>query len=239
MPGQGDFPLARIRGGGDAHRLPGLLVARDLQRPLPRGAPPPAWRSMATARCSCWTTAPAAGSSRRLRRRMPPPVTVERVAFIEFAASDEEAEALGAMLGALGFRAHRPAQAQSGDALDAGRHQPHRQLRSGGLRPQLRQPARRLGVRHRPCRAQCARGHAPRRGAGRSRASRRPWVPTRCRSPACARVGGSLLYFIESGTEEQVWAQEFVPLPACGAAAAGSGCAASTTSRRPCATRSS
>ena len=27
-------------------------------------------------------------------------------------------------------------------------------------------------------------------------------------------VGGSLLYFIESGTEEQVWEQEFVPAPA-------------------------
>ena len=102
MPGQGDFPLVdwaeaiwrtgydgwwsleifndRFRAGSargvaqDGHRA--LLAMRDAVARRPRA-----------------TIAP----------EMPPPVATERVSFIEFAASHDEADALGLMLAALGF----------------------------------------------------------------------------------------------------------------------------------------
>jgi 4-hydroxyphenylpyruvate dioxygenase len=138
---------------------------------------------------------------------------VERVAFIEFAASDEEAEALGAMLGALGFRATGQHKRKAvtrwtqGDINLIVNCDPDGFARNFDSLHGASACAIGLGVRNVPEAMRRAEALAiPRftQAVG----------PDEMQIPSVRAVGGSLLYFIESGTEEQVWAQEFLPLPA-------------------------
>ena len=102
MPGQGDFPLAEFVAA--IHRLGydgywSLEIFNDRFRRGPRAA----WPSTASVRCGCckirWRSARVRRSRPRCRRGS----MCNGVEFIEFAANDEEAQALGSMLSALGF----------------------------------------------------------------------------------------------------------------------------------------
>ena len=118
------------------------------------------------------------------------------------------------MLTALGFVAVSAAPPQGRDALAAGRHQHRHELRARRARAQLRRGARRVGLRARPeGRRTCPPPwRAP--SSSRSRVSCRPSGPTRCKIPSVKGVGGSLIYFIEEGSAEEVWHHEFTqPVP--------------------------
>ena len=132
----------------------------------------------------------------------PHAVDVKGVEFIEFAASDDEANALGGMLTALGFAPVAQPSQQGGDALDTKRHQSGRQQRARGFCQQFRRRARRIGLRDGPAGGRCPR---------------RPWHvlkalgiarfeqavgPDEMEIPGVRGVGGSLIYFIEDGSED-------------------------------------
>jgi 4-hydroxyphenylpyruvate dioxygenase len=139
---------------------------------------------------------------------MPPRVLVKGVEFIEFAASNEEAEALGAMLGALGF-------------APTGRHRSKAVTRwqQGGINIVLNtEPegfAHSFDIVHGA--SVCAIGlritdvpAALERAKALGIAQFTQAVgPDEMQIPSVRGVGGSLLYFIEEGSEGAVWATEF------------------------------
>lgn len=210
MPGQGDLPLAewaaeifrigydgywsleifndRFRAGSasgvaiDGHRS--LIALRDEVARRPRAAIAPT---------------------------MPAPVRADRVAFLEFAASGDEADALGAMLATLGFVA-------------VGRHRRKQvtRWRQGEINIVLnREPegfAHSFDIVHGA--SVCAIGLAVEDVAGAmARADGLGIVrfgqaigPDEMQIPSVRGVGGSLIYFIERGSEDAVWANEFVPI---------------------------
>ncbi|MBK6672283.1 MAG: sugar phosphate isomerase/epimerase and 4-hydroxyphenylpyruvate domain-containing protein [Gammaproteobacteria bacterium] len=211
MPGQGDFPLAEfaaavLRTGYQGYWS--LEIFNDRFRAASTaGVALDGYRSLQLLDDS---------AGRRLRPpatpKMPSPVAVERVAFIEFAASDEEAVALGSMLGALGFQ-------------PTGHHK--RKLVTRWTQGDINlivncDPdgfARNFDSVHGA--SVCAIGLAVRNVPEAMRRAEALAIPRFTQAvgpdemqiPSVRAVGGSLLYFIEAGTEEQVWAQEFVPLP--------------------------
>jgi 4-hydroxyphenylpyruvate dioxygenase len=139
---------------------------------------------------------------------MPPRVSVKGVEFIEFAASDEEAEALGAMLGALGFaptanhRNKAVTRWQQGTINIVLNTEPEGFAHSFdivhgasvcaiGLRvtdvPAALERARALGI------AQFSQAVGP----------------GEMQIPSVRGVGGSLLYFIADGSQANIWETEF------------------------------
>jgi 4-hydroxyphenylpyruvate dioxygenase len=139
---------------------------------------------------------------------MPPRVDVKGVAFIEFAASDAEAEALGNMLSALGFAAtarHRSKAVtrwQQGDINIVINCEPE------GL-------AHSYDIVHGA--SVCAFGL---RVAGVAEAMKRAaalGIPRfdqavaadEMQIPSVRGVGGSLIYFVEDGSDAAMWANEF------------------------------
>ena len=133
MPGQGDLPLAEFAEAIHAHRLSGLLVARDIQRPVSRRL----GHGVARGRVP-FAAAPAGPSGVAAARAdqappMPSRANVDGVEFIEFAASDEEAQALGTHARGAGLRADCAPSPQGRHALAAGRHQYRHQLRAGRI----------------------------------------------------------------------------------------------------------
>ena len=212
MPGQGDFPLvefaaAVMRTGYQGYWS--LEIFNDRFRAASTaGVALDGYRSLQLL---------DDGAGRRLKPpappKMPPPVSVERVAFIEFAASDEEAEALGAMLGALGFSATGQHKRKAVTRWTQGNINLIVNCDPDGF-------ARNFDSLHGA--SVCAIGLAVRNvpeALRRAEALAIPRFmqavgPDEMQIPSVRAVGGSLLYFIESGTEEQVWAQEFVPVPA-------------------------
>ncbi|MES2443212.1 MAG: TIM barrel protein [Pseudomonadota bacterium] len=153
---------------------------------------------------------------------MPPRVSAERVAFVEFAANDEEAAALGTMLTTLGFRAigrHRSKAVerwnQGGVNLVVNR-EPEGFAHSFDMMHGASVCAIGLSVRDVPS--------AMARAAALSIPQFSQSVgPGEMQIPSVRGVGGSLIYFIEAGSEEAVWAAEF---EAVGEAGAGIGLAA-------------
>jgi 4-hydroxyphenylpyruvate dioxygenase len=164
MPGQGDFPLAEfaaavLRTGYQGYWS--LEIFNDRFRAASTaGVALDGYRSLQLLDDS---------AGRRLRPpatpKMPSPVAVERVAFIEFAASDEEAVALGSMLGALGFQPTGHHKRKLVTRWTQGDINLIVNCDPDGLRAQLRQRARCVRLRHWTGRARCARGHATGRGA--------------------------------------------------------------------------
>lgn len=140
--------------------------------------------------------------------QMPPPVVSERIAFIEFAASHEEAAALGQMLASLGFRA-------------AGQHRRKDVTRwcQGEINIVVNSEpegfAHSFDIMHGA--SVCALGLVVDDVAaalGRARALNVPLFeqavgPDEMELPGVRAVGGSLLHFIASGQEDAVWAHEF------------------------------
>jgi 4-hydroxyphenylpyruvate dioxygenase len=139
---------------------------------------------------------------------MPPRVNVKGVEFIEFAASDEEADALGAMLSALGFaptakhRSKAVTRWQQGDINIVINCEPE------GL-------AHSYDIVHGA--SVCAIGL---RVAGVAAAIERAGTlgvqkfeqavgPGEMQIPSVRGVGGSLIYFVEDGNERAMWDHEF------------------------------
>ena len=139
---------------------------------------------------------------------LPPRVTVTGVEFIEFAASDEEAEALGAMLTALGFsptgkhRSKAVTHWQQGDINIVLNTEPEGFAHSFDIVHGASVCAIGLRVSKMPAALERARalGIAQfRQAVG----------PDEMQIPSVRGVGGSLLYFTEAGTEDEMWAAEF------------------------------
>jgi 4-hydroxyphenylpyruvate dioxygenase len=143
-----------------------------------------------------------------IKATIPPRVSVKGVEFIEFAASDEEAQALGTMLSALGFvptakhRRKAVTRWQQGNVNIVMNCEPEGLAHSFdavhgasvcaiGLRiddvPAALVRAERLAI---PKFAQAV-------------------GPEELQIPSVKGVGGSLIYFIEDGTEAAVWHHEF------------------------------
>jgi 4-hydroxyphenylpyruvate dioxygenase len=139
---------------------------------------------------------------------MPPRVTVKGVEFIEFAASDEEADALGTMLAALGFapvgrhRSKTVTRWQQGGINIVFNTEPEGFAHSFDIVHGASVCA--IGLRVTDVPAALKRAEAL--GIAQfSQAVGRDEMQI----PSVRGVGGSLLYFIEDGGEAAVWANEF------------------------------
>ncbi|MEG3085987.1 bifunctional sugar phosphate isomerase/epimerase/4-hydroxyphenylpyruvate dioxygenase family protein [Sphingomonas sp. PB4P5] len=142
---------------------------------------------------------------------MPPRVAVRGVEFLEFAAGEEEAEQLGAMLTALGFR-------------PVGRHRRKAvtRWRQGGINLVVNSEsegfAHSFDLLHGA--SVCAIGLRVGDVAGamaRAKALKidrfeQAVAPDEMQIPSVRAVGGSLLYFVADGAQEAMWAVEFEPL---------------------------
>jgi 4-hydroxyphenylpyruvate dioxygenase len=205
MPGQGDFALAEfaeaiLKTGYDGYWS--LEIFNDRFRAgSASGVALDGHRSLKLMHDMASRTAPT----------MPPRVDVKGVSFIEFAASDEEADALGAMLAALGF-------------APVGRHRSKAvtRWRQGDINLIVNcEPdgfARSFDIVHGA--SVCAIGLSVVNVEGALKRAEALSVPQFSQSvgpeemqiPSVRGVGGSLIYFIEAGGEAAVWAHEFVPI---------------------------
>jgi 4-hydroxyphenylpyruvate dioxygenase len=152
-----------------------------------------------------------------VRAAMPPRVDVRGVEFIEFAASEEEAEALGGMIARLGFRPvaqHRRKAVtrwQQGDINLVMNCEPEGLAHNFDAVHGASVCA--IGLRVRDVPAALARAAALR--IPRYEQAVRP---DEMQIPSVRGVGGSLVYFIEDGTQASVWTHEFsAGPPQCGA----------------------
>jgi len=210
MPGQGDFPLtdfaeAVVRAGYDGYWSLEIFndrfragsatsVARDGLRSLHYLRDAAARRPRSSARPT-----------------LPPPVAVKGVEFIEFAASGAEAEALGVMLGALGFQ-----------AVGAHRSKAVTRWRQGGVNLVINSEpdgfAHSFDMLHGA--SVCAIGLRVADVAGALARAGDLGVaqfgqavgPDEMQIPSVRGLGGSLIYLIEDGGQEAVWRHEFTPL---------------------------
>jgi 4-hydroxyphenylpyruvate dioxygenase len=207
MPGQGDFPLTdfaeaihkigyngywsleifndRFRAGSasgvavDGYRS--LQLMHDFVASRPRNAVVP---------------------------EMPPRVVVKGVAFIEFTASDAEAEALGGMLSALGFAAtarHRSKAVtrwQQGDINIVINCEPEGLAHSYDIVHGASVCA--IGLRVIGVASSMERAAA----LGIARFEQAV-ASDEMQIPSVRGVGGSLIYFVEDGSEAAMWANEF------------------------------
>ncbi len=139
---------------------------------------------------------------------MPPRVDVKGVEFIEFAASDEEADALGAMLVALGFSATAKHRSKAVTRWQQGEINIVINCEPEGL-------AHSYDIVHGA--SVCAVGL---RVSGVDAAIERAGMlgvqkyeqavgPDEMQIPSVRGVGGSLIYFVEDGTESVMWSHEF------------------------------
>jgi len=143
-----------------------------------------------------------------IKPAMPPRVYVRGVEFIEFAANDEEAHALGAMLGALGFvptskhRRKAVTRWQQGDINIVLNCEPEGLAHSFDAVHGASVCAIGLTVDDVPA----ALARAEHLAIPRFSES---VGPEELQIPSVKGVGGSLIYFIEAGTEAAVWRHEF------------------------------
>ncbi|WP_019052508.1 bifunctional sugar phosphate isomerase/epimerase/4-hydroxyphenylpyruvate dioxygenase family protein [Sphingobium xenophagum] len=207
MPGQGDFPLTDYatqlqRIGYDGYWSLEIFNDRFRQGSC-TGVALDGHRSLIALKDNVGRQPRAAA-----RPTLTPRVTPTRIAFIEFAADDTEAQALKQTLTQLGFAA-------------VGRHRRKAVERwsQGGINIVInREPdgfARSFDVVHGS--SVCAIGLVvPDVAAALARAKalsipdfEQSVGPGELRIPAVRGVGGSLIYFIEAGSEETVWDKEF------------------------------
>lgn len=139
---------------------------------------------------------------------MPPRVDVSGVEFIEFAASDAEADALGVMLTALGFRPtarHRRKDVvrwQQGDINIVVNSDPEGLAHSFDVVHGASVCA--IGLRVSDPAAALDRA-----GALGIQKFDQAVGPDEIQMPSVRGVGGSLVYFIKQGAQAEVWAHEF------------------------------
>jgi len=207
MPGQGDFPLAEFaeaihRIGYDGYWS--LEIFNDRFRAgSASGVAVDGFRSLQLLHDQV-----AQRPRAPIKATMPPRVDVRGVEFIEFAASDEEAQALGGMLSALGFtptathRRKAVTRWQQGDINIVMNCEPEGFAHS-------------YDVVHGA--SVCALGlRVDNVAAALERAERLEIAhftqavgPQEMQIPSVKGVGGSLVYFIEEGTQGEVWEHEF------------------------------
>jgi 4-hydroxyphenylpyruvate dioxygenase len=155
-----------------------------------------------------------------IARSMPPRVDVKGVEFLEFAAGEEEAEALGAMLGALGFapvarhRSKAVTHWVQGSINLVVNCEPDGFAHSFDLVHGASVCA--IGLRVDDVSAAMARAEA----LAIARFDQAVG-PDEMQIPSVRGVGGSLIYFIENGKEADVWSHEFPTVVDGGAAALG------------------
>ncbi|UYQ73108.1 sugar phosphate isomerase/epimerase and 4-hydroxyphenylpyruvate domain-containing protein [Pelagibacterium flavum] len=143
---------------------------------------------------------------------MPPPIAVQGVEFIEFAANETEAEDLKAMLASMGF-AHK------------GRHiAKHVDLyRNGGVNIVINTEregfAHSAYLMHGTCvcdiglKVEDARATVERARALGAEPFEQPVGPGELKIPAIRGVGGGLMHFVDGKTElARVWETEFTPV---------------------------
>jgi 4-hydroxyphenylpyruvate dioxygenase len=139
---------------------------------------------------------------------MPPRVDVKGVEFIEFTASDEEADALSAMLVALGFSAtakHRSKAVtrwQQGDINIVINCEPEGLAHSYDIVHGASVCA--IGLRVEGVSAAIERA-----GALGVQKFEQAVSPDEMQIPSVRGVGGSLIYFVEDGSERAMWDHEF------------------------------
>lgn len=142
---------------------------------------------------------------------MPPRVNITDVEFIEFATTEEEAGPLGTMLATMGFE-------------PVGRHvsKAVTRWRQGGINIVLNSETEGFAHSHSIVHGASACALALRvrdvpAALDRAKALHVPRFdqavgPGEMNIPGVRGVGGSLIYFIEEGTQEQVWRNDFLPL---------------------------
>ena len=207
MPGQGDLPLTEFAEA--VHRLGyqgywSLEIFNDRFRAgSASGVAVDGYRSLQLLHDEV-ATRPRAP----IKPAMPPRVDVKGVEFIEFAASDEEAQALGSMLSALGFaptakhRRKAVTRWQQGAINIVMNCEPEGLAHSFDVVHGASVCALGLRVANVPAALERAEQLAiPRfvQAVG----------PDELQIPSVKGVGGSLIYFIEDGTEARVWQHEF------------------------------
>ena len=212
MPGQGDLPLAEFAEA--IHRLGyqgcwSLEIFNDRFRAgSASGVAVDGYRSLQLLHDQV-----ASRPRSPIKAAMPPRVDVKGVEFIEFAASDEEAQALGSMLTALGFvpiaqhRRKAVTRWQQGDINIVMNCEPEGLAHSFDAVHGASVCALGLKVTNVPAALARAEQLAiPRfmQAVG----------PDELKIPSVKGVGGSLIYFIEEGSAEEVWHHEFTqPAP--------------------------
>jgi 4-hydroxyphenylpyruvate dioxygenase len=207
MPGQGDFPLtdwaeAIHRIGYDGYWS--LEIFNDRFRAgSASGVAIDGYRSLQLMHDQV-----ASRPRALIAPAMPPRVSVAGVEFIEFAASNEEAEALGSMLGALGFAAtarHRSKAVtrwQQGDINLVINCEPEGLAHSFDIVHGASVCA--IGLRVSDVPAAIDRAHA----LGIQKFDQAVG-PDEMQIPSVRGVGGSLIYFVEDGTQNAMWSHEF------------------------------
>jgi 4-hydroxyphenylpyruvate dioxygenase len=139
---------------------------------------------------------------------MPPRGDAKGVAFIEFAASDEEADALGAMLAALGFSATAKHRSKAVTRWQQGEINIVINCEPEGL-------AHSYDIVHGA--SVCAIGlrvsgvavAIERAGALGVQKYEQAVGPDEMQIPSVRGVGGSLIYFVQDGSESVMWDHEF------------------------------
>ena len=207
MPGQGDFPVAEFAEA--IHRIGyqgywSLEIFNDRFRAgSASGVALDGWRSLQLMHDQV-----AHRPRAPILPQMPPRVNVTGVEFIEFAASDEEAQALGAMLVALGFaptarhRHKAVTRWQQGDINIVINTEPEGFAHGFDAVHGASVCAIGLRVKDVPAALErAARLQVPafEQALGRDE----------LKIPAVRAVGGSLIHFIEEGRQKQVWEHEF------------------------------
>ena len=207
MPGQGDLPLVEFaeaihRLGYEGHWS--LEIFNDRFRAgSASGVAVDGYRSLQLLHDEV-----ARRPRAPIKATMPPRVDVRGVEFIEFAASDEEAQALGSMLGALGFvptakhRRKAVTRWQQGDINIVMNCEPEGLAHSFDAVHGASVCALGLRVANVPAALVRAEQLAIPRFA-------QAVGPDELKIPSVKGVGGSLIYFIEDGTEASVWRHEF------------------------------
>ncbi len=207
MPGQGDFPLtdwaeAIHRIGYDGYWS--LEIFNDRFRAgSASGVAIDGYRSLQLMhdQVACRprsTIAPA----------MPPRVAVGGVEFIEFAASDDEAEALGSMLSTLGFAATARHRSKAVTRWQQGSINLVINTEPEGL-------AHSFDIMHGA--SVCAIGLRVSNVADAIKRADELGIqkfdqavgPDEMQIPSVRGVGGSLIYFVEDGSENAMWSHEF------------------------------
>ena len=142
------------------------------------------------------------------RAEMPGPVTVDRVAFVEFAASHDEAAALGRMLAALGFAAVARHRSKDVTRWTQGAINLVVNCEPEGFAHAFDQvhgaSVCAIGLSVADVGGALARAEA----LGIERHSQ-AIGPDELPIPSVRGIGGSLIYFIAAGEEERVWSHEF------------------------------
>ncbi len=202
MPGQGDFPLTEFAKVVTATGYTGYWSLEIFNDQFRAGSAPgvalDGYRSLVA-------------MADQITPILPPRVTVTGVAFIEFAVNAEEGVGLEGILAALGFNAvgkHRSKDVtrwNQGDVnliinRDTGGFAHSFELFHGAAVCAIGLSV--VGVADALTRAE---------GLSIQRFSQSV-APGEMLIPSVRGVGGSLLYFIEAGSEEAVWAQEFAPI---------------------------